>query len=329
MSVNKEEKIAECVEWSKKAAWVVDSHTGGEPTRVVIDGRLELGPGPMSERRDAFRARWDRLRSALVCEPRGSEALVGAYLTEAISPDAIAGVLFFNNVGVLGMCGHGLIGVVETLRYLDRIGPGAHRLDTPVGPVEFELLEDGRVAFENVVCYRKARDIEVTTPTLGAVSGDVAWGGNWFYLVHQHEETLTLSNLARLKTVASELRRAINEAGFPEVDHVELLGAPLGEGANARNFTLCPGGEYDRSPCGTGTSASVACLAAEGKLNEGAHWVLESVLGSAFTARFRWEDKEKGLVRPTIEGRAFVTAESKLVFAREDPLVAGFSVEGA
>ena len=327
MSGNTEEERHENAVWLEKASHVIDSHTGGEPTRVVVDGRLPLGEGELSERLEIFHQEWDRLRSALVCEPRGSEALVGAYLTDAVSKDAIAGVIFFNNVGFLGMCGHGLIGVVETLRFLGRITAGTHRIDTPVGLVEFVLSDDGRVSFENVACFRKARNVGVSTAALGNVVGDVAWGGNWFYLVHQHKESLELSNLNRLKEVAGELRRAINEAGYPEVDHIELLGPPVGEGSHARNFTLCPGGEYDRSPCGTGTSAGIACLAADGKVREGEKWVLESVLGSAFSASFRWEDRAKGWIRPTIEGRAYVTAESKLVYAANDPLIAGFSVE--
>lgn len=302
---------------------VVDSHTAGEPTRVVLDGGPELGGGPLDERLCAFRDRHDRFRRAIVNEPRGSDVLVGALLVEPTDAACAAGVIFFNNVGYLGMCGHGTIGVVATLAHLGRITPGEHRLETPVGIVATTLHDDGRASVTNVPSYRKAKDVSVDVPGAGRVIGDVAWGGNWFFLVEHRGETLDLANVDALVAHSKLVRAAANAGGFPEVDHVELFGPPTLRGANSRNFVLCPGGAYDRSPCGTGTSAKLACLAADGKLAEGDPWVQESIVGSTFEGQFAWLDRAAGTIAPTITGRAFVTAEATLLVDERDPLAWG------
>ncbi len=297
---------------------IVDSHTGGEPTRVVIDGGPDLGGGPLSERRARFARDFDRYRAAVVNEPRGSDVFVGALLVEPEDRTCAAGVVFFNNVGFIGMCGHGTIGVVATLAHLGRIAPGVHRIETPVGVVTTTFERDGEVSVENVESYRAHRGVRVEVPGVGAVEGDVAWGGNWFFLVERHGHALSLDNLDALTTHAWRVRQALNAQGHPDVDHVELF-APSSRGANAQSFVLCPGRAYDRSPCGTGTSAKLACLAADGKLAEGDRWVQESIVGSTFTARYRWSDRARGRIVPTIAGRAFVNAQGTLILDDDDP----------
>ena len=298
---------------------VIDSHTAGEPTRLVMEGGPELGDGPLEERLRRFREQYDHYRRAIVNEPRGSDPVVGALLCRPHRPDCQAGVIFFNNVGYLGMCGHGTIGLVASLAASGGCAPGPIRIDTPVGPVDAHLHEDGQVDVVNVRSFRKARQTGISLAGVGEVRGDVAWGGNWFFLADAHTVPIALGRLEELTGLAARLRRAVNEQGFPEVDHVELFGSASGAGANSRNFVLCPGGAYDRSPCGTGTSAKLACLAADGKLEEGEPWVQESLIGSTFTARYRWHDRGRGEIVPTITGRAYVTAEAVLRLEPGDP----------
>jgi proline racemase len=306
-----------------KRIQVIDSHTGGEPTRLVLEGAPELGTGTVAERATRLRKMHDTFRSAVVCEPRGSDVLVGAVLLQPSDPACTAGVVFFNNVGYLGMCGHGLIGVLASLAHAGRLQPGAHQIETPAGKVSATLNEDFSVSFENVPAHREAAGVTVEIPGLGRIRGDVAYGGNWFYLVADHGLNLTRDNAAQLTEVAWQLRRAINDGGFPSVDHVELFGPAQSPGANSRNFVLCPGKAYDRSPCGTGTSAKLACLAAEGSLEEGGSWTQEGILGSRFIGCYRWLDRDKGTVLPTITGRAHVTAESTLLLDDRDPFCLG------
>jgi 4-hydroxyproline epimerase len=302
---------------------IIDSHTGGEPTRLVLDGGPELGTGPLEERATRFRETFDRYRAAIVNEPRGSDVMVGALLVLPHRADCDHGVIFFNNVGMLGMCGHGTIGLVASLAHLGKILPGVVRLDTPVGAVEAELHANGKVSVANVPSRRTAKDMRVTVPGFGEVRGDVAWGGNWFFLVESHSLKLDLANLDALMDFSWRARQAINAAGFPAVDHIELSAPSPTAGASSRNFVLCPGRAYDRSPCGTGTSAKLACLAADGQLAEGAPWVQESIIGSTFTGRYRWLDRAKGEIAPTITGMARVTAEATLLLDPRDPFCWG------
>lgn len=302
---------------------IIDSHTGGEPTRVIVDGGPDLGVGTVGEQLKVFRDHHDRFRSAVVNEPRGSDVLVGALLMPPADKSCVAGVIFFNNVGFLGMCGHGTIGLVVTLAHLGRIRPGAHRIETPVGVVAATLHADGSVSVANVPSYRKAKAVEIEVPGIGRVVGDVAWGGNWFFLVEKHGQRLELSNVERLTDYTWRIRQAVNAGDFPEVDHIELFGPPAKSAAHSRNFVLCPGRAYDRSPCGTGTSAKLACMAADGKLAEGEEWVQESILGSTFTGRFRWLDQAAGQIAPRVTGTAFITAESSLLLDERDPFCWG------
>ena len=302
---------------------VIDSHTGGEPTRLVLEGGPDLGAGPLDERLARFRQQFDAYRSAIVNEPRGSDPLVGALLVKPHRPDCELGVIFFNNVGYLGMCGHGTLGLIASLAHTGALRPGNVSIDTPVGPVACRLDADGSISVTNVVSFRRAHAHEVEVPGVGKITGDVAWGGNWFYLVSDRSLSITVSNIEPLTDLAWRIRSAVNQQGFPEVDHIELFGPAVRPEAQSRNFVLCPGKAYDRSPCGTGTSAKLACLAADAKLAEGESWVQESVIGSHFTGRYRWHDRARGEITPTITGRAYVTAESSLCLDETDPLCWG------
>jgi len=305
---------------------VIDSHTAGEPTRVVLSGAPALRGDTLAEQRADFARRHDAFRSAVACEPRGSDTMVGALLVEPRTPGCVAGMIFFNNVGMLGMCGHGTIGVVATLAHLGRLAPGRHRLDTPVGPVETELHADGLVTVFNVPSHRHAAGVTLDVPGVGPVRGDVAWGGNWFFLVDATQfdpaPALALANVEALTELTWRIRGALTAQGITgadraEIDHIELF-APSPT-ADARNFVLCPGKAYDRSPCGTGTSAKLACLAADGHLAPGATWVQESVIGSRFEARWTPLEGAPGRILPAISGRAWITAEATLLLASDDP----------
>lgn len=308
---------------------VVDSHTGGEPTRVVISGGPDLGDDTLAIRLERFRNEYDDFRSAVVNEPRGSDAVVGALLCPPLDHSCVTGVIYFNNVGYLGMCGHGTIGVVATLAYLDRIGPGTYRIETPVGVVVAKLDDDGAVEIANVPSYRLAANVSVDVPGFGPVIGDIAWGGNWFFLVKDqqldHDLRLTLDNLEALTDFTwaireSLVREGITGEGGQEIDHVELFGPSELSGVDSKNFVLCPGKAYDRSPCGTGTSAKLACLYADGKLAEGQVWRQESIVGSIFEGTVSVIDNA---IHPHIKGSAFITAESELILDVRDPFCMG------
>jgi 4-hydroxyproline epimerase len=302
---------------------VIDSHTGGEPTRLVLEGGPDLGTGPLAARLTRFREEFDAYRSAIVNEPRGSDPLVGALLVKPHSPDCALGVIFFNNVGYLGMCGHGTIGMIAALEYAGELAPGAIRIDTPVGAVAVNLSVDGRISVDNVVSYRSVRELKLEVPGIGTVVGDIAWGGNWFFLISEHRQSIDLRHVESLTDYSWRVRAAINAQGHPLVDHIELFAPTDLPGAHSRNFVLCPGKAYDRSPCGTGTSAKLACLAADGKLAQGDVWVQESLIGSTFEGRYRWHDRAKGEIVPTITGTAHVTGETVLHLDPEDPFCWG------
>jgi 4-hydroxyproline epimerase len=311
-----------------KKVGIIDSHTAGEPTRLVIEGGPDLGRGSLDQRLRVFRERFDWFRSGVVNEPRGSDVVVGALLCTPSDPDCTAGVIYFNNVSFLGMCGHGTIGLIATLAYLGRIGPGDHRIETPVGVVTAHLHVDGRVTVHNVPSYRFAKAVRIEVPGHGPVTGDIAWGGNWFFLVDDHGRDLRFTEVESLIDLTWRIRQALEQQGVTGpngalIDHIELF-VPGTDGADSRNFVLCPGKAYDRSPCGTGTSAKMACLAADGKLAPGATWVQESVIGSRFEASYALEGTQ---VRPAITGSAFITLEGNLLFDEHDPF--GQGIRGA
>jgi 4-hydroxyproline epimerase len=304
---------------------VIDSHTGGEPTRLIVSGGPDLGIGPLAGRLERFRSRHDSFRSAVVNEPRGSDVMVGALLCQPVDPACAAGVIFFNNVGYLGMCGHGTIGLVATLSFMQRIEPGEHRIETPVGTVSAVLHSGGAVTVNNIASYRLAANVEVEVPPYGKVHGDVAWGGNWFFLVRNHPLELSLQNIEQLTDFTWAIRRALCQQGITgaenqEIDHIELFGPSGLSSVDSKNFVLCPGKAYDRSPCGTGTSAKLACLYADGKIREGQIWKQESIVGSVFEGSVTVRD---GKVYPSIKGFAFVNAEAELVLDPQDPFYMG------
>lgn len=306
---------------------VIDSHTGGEPTRLVITGGPDLGEGDMAERREVFRNKYDHWRAGIVNEPRGSAEIVGALLCKPKNPSNTAGVVFFNNIGYLGMCGHGTIGLVSSLAYLGRITPGHHVIETPVGNVNAILHDSGEVTVNNVASYRFKQGISVNAGEYGTISGDIAWGGNWFFLTADHGQNISAQNIDVLTNCAESIRLALSGAGITgaggqPIDHIELFGIPSPKVADSRNFVLCPGGAYDRSPCGTGTSAKLACLVADKKLGPGQGWRQESITGSIFEGHVRIED---GHIYPSIKGMAFVTGENTLVFDEADPFCFGIS----
>lgn len=304
---------------------VIDSHTGGEPTRVVIGGGPDLGNDSLANRLERFRNDHDDFRRAVVNDPRGSDPLVGALLCAPVDQSCVTGLIFFDRAGYLGMCGHGTIGVVTTLAHLDRIGPGIHRIETPVGVVVAHLDENKTVEVTNVPSYRLAANIAIEVPGIGPVRGDIAWGGNWFFLVNEHSHKLAFDNIDRLLEFTLKIREALALAGITapdghEIDHVELFGASQLPGVNSKNFVLCPSRTYDRSPCGTGTSAKLACLFADGKLKEGDVWKQESIVGSVFEGTIKVVDN---VVHPRIKGSAFITAEADLILDARDPFAMG------
>ncbi len=310
---------------------VIDSHTEGEPTRVIVDGGPPLGRGPLRERLARFAAEFDHVRRFAVNEPRGHDAMVGALLCEPHDASCAAGVIFFDNVGYLGMCGHGTIGLAATLAHMGRLRPGRHRFETPIGIVGVELADDGSATVENVESYRHVRAASVEVAGLGRLSGDVAWGGNWFFLTETAPCDLTRANVGELTRAATAIREALvaedvtGKDGAP-IEHIEMFAPPKSADANSRNFVLCPGGAYDRSPCGTGTSAKLACLHADGKLKPGEVWIQESLIGSRFRATF--ELGPNGGVLPRISGHAFVCAEGRLVQDPADPFRFGLADQG-
>ncbi len=324
-----------------KRIQIVDTHTGGEPTRVVVTSPIELDAPTMCGRRTQFLQRFDDYRRAIACEPRGSDVMVAALLTPPVSPGSVAGVIFFNNVGYLGMCGHGTMGVAVALAHLGRIGPGTHSLDTPVGSVQFEIksTETGTVSVANVPSYRLATRVALQLEQ-GRVHGDIAWGGNWFFICDDPGLPVDLQHLEQLNALARTMRLELTRQGITgadgaEIDHVELVGPPSDRQlADAKNFVLCPGNAYDRSPCGTGTSAKLACLAADGKLLVGEIYRQESIVGSVFAASYQpamtgsqlqaqTTAQEPLAILPTLEGTAFVNAEAVLLLNSDDPFCMG------
>ncbi|MDZ4852258.1 MAG: proline racemase family protein [Pirellulaceae bacterium] len=302
---------------------VVDSHTGGEPTRVVIEGGPDLGAGSVADQLSVFRKCHDDFRRAVVNEPRGSDVLVGALLVTPSDSSCAFGVIFFDNVQCIGMCGHGTIGLVATLQYLGRMDYGEYRIETSVGVVTVELHVDGTVSVTNVAAHRKVKAAAIEITGYGMIVGDVAWGGNWFFLVEQHSHDLLLENVEELTQFAWKIRQSVNAQGFPEVDHIVLLQQVDSNKSLSKNFVLCPGKAYDRSPCGTGTSARLSCLAADGRLAENQSMIQESIVGSKFVGRFRWLDRNAGTILPTITGQAFVTGHAILILDERDPFCYG------
>ncbi|MBE9639949.1 proline racemase family protein [Salipiger mangrovisoli] len=308
---------------------VIDSHTGGEPTRVILDGGPDLGSGPLAERAAKLASEHRAFYRSVSLEPRGQVAMVCALLVEPVDPDCVTGVIYFDAEAVLGMCGHGTIGLAVTLAHMGRIGPGKHRIETPVGVVTVEVIDANTVTVTNVESRRTQAGVSVEVEGLGTVTGDVAYGGNWFFLVDPSPIPVVSSNIRQLTDMTVATRTALKAQGIAgenggEIDHVIFYGPSDSAEVHSRNFVLCPDDAYDRSPCGTGSSARLSCLAASGRLAEGAEIVQESVIGSSY--RLSYAAGPSGGVIPSITGRAYVMAESKLLFDPADPFKHGIEL---
>lgn len=316
---------------------IIDSHTGGESTRIVVGGLPDeialAAHGSMAKRARILSEKFDWIRTSLCNEPRGSEVMVGAVCVEPSDPDCDAGIIFFNNVGLLGMCGHGTMALAVVLNHLGRTQPGLLRVDTPVGGVEATLENDGAtVSIQNVPAFRYAEAVALDVPALGkTVHGDISWGGNWFFMVSDHGIDVDPAHMDELTQAAQAIQARIEESGLmadPDyldgtIDHIELFGPPSDPAlADSRSYVLCPGKQYDRSPCGTGVSAKVASLAASGTLPAGQLHRQESFIGSVFQSS--WVPGSKpGLIVPTITGKAWVNGRLTVLFDPTDPFAAG------
>ena len=305
---------------------VIDSHTAGEPTRLVINGFPELGDLNMASRLEILRTQYDQWRCTTILEPRGNDILVGALLCRPQNPKAAAGVIFFNNEGYLGMCGHGTIGLITSLHFLGQISYGKHLIETPVGDVTAQLHQDGSVSIQNVYSYRYRKAVQINIPDVGVIVGDIAWGGNWFFLVENSPIDIHYRDAKALTELCLKIKQVLASQGIygkdnQEIDHIELFGSH--PNANSQSFVLCPGGAYDRSPCGTGTSAKLACLAADKKLAAGEIWHQASVIGSQFQASYQPSD-ENGII-PTIRGTAYISGQNSLLIDEQDPFRFGIT----
>jgi 4-hydroxyproline epimerase len=305
---------------------VIDSHTAAQPTRVIVDGAPDLGTGSLAERRDRFRSHFDRFRTAVVGEPRGSDTLVGAILCKASDPSCAEGVILFDSAGYLDMSVHGMMGLAVTLDYIGRMGIGEERIETPAGAVTIGLHQNGDVTVRNVPSYRFQKDVSVTVDGTTFV-GDVAWGGSWTFLVSDFREELSVVRADRLTEVARSIRRAlarnrITGSGDEEITDIALFGPAQRRDANSRNFVLRSGKTYRRSPSGTATSAKLACLHEDGKLAEGQTWRQESIIGTVFEGTVKVID---GKTYPTIRSQAHLIAESVLIVDERDPYCWGFA----
>jgi 4-hydroxyproline epimerase len=306
---------------------VVDSHTAGQPTRVIVDGSPDLGEGTLVERRDRFRRDFDRFRSAVVGEPRGYDALVGAILCKPSDPTCTTAAIFFDSFGYHDMSGHGMIGLAVTLEYLGHISRGPVRVETPAGPVTIDLHEAGDISVQNVPSFRHRKGVVVSVDGAGKFGGDIAWGGAWYFLADDHREELNATRLDRLTEVTRSIRRALAREGITgpkgeTIDNVALFGQPHRRDARSKNFVLRAGRTYGRSPSGTAMSAKMACLYTDGLLPEGQNWRQESILGTIFDGSV---SVENGQIIPTIRSTAHVTAESTLIVDERDPYTWGLA----
>lgn len=305
---------------------VIDSHTGGEPTRVILDDGPDLGAGPLSKRAQILATQHKQFYHSVILEPRGQTAMVGALLVEPVDPDCVTGVIYFDSEAVLGMCGHGTIGLAVTLAHLGRIDIGTHKIETPVGVIEVCLTDQNTATVTNVESRRTDHAAQVEVDGLGTITGDVAYGGNWFYIIDPSPIAITVENIRTLTDAAIAIRTATiaqrigGDAGQP-VDHVVFQEPSPEDGIHSRNFVLCPDNAYDRSPCGTASSARLACLAADELLLPDQDIVQKSIIGSPY--RLSYQTGSNGGVIPKITGQAFVMAESTLLFHENDPFKKG------
>ncbi len=332
---------------SARTVIAIDAHAGGEPLRIVTagSGGVPALPGrTLLERRTYLREHHDDLRRFLLWEPRGHADMYGAVLTPPDDPAADYGVIFLTNEGYSTMCGHGIIALtsalIETGTFPVSENEASIVYDTPAGLVRAgAMLVDGRVSavrFRNVPAFRLHKNVEVRT-SVGAVQVDVAFGGAWYAIVPAAVLGVDVEprQAARLAALGMEIKRTVNDAisvVHPEQPHLAglygtIITAPAasrdGEG---RNVTVYADGAIDRSPCGTGTSARLACLAADGALATGDEFIHESIVGSRFTGRIVGETAVGGLagVETEISGRGHLTGLQTFLADPRDELRDGF-----
>lgn len=314
---------------------VIDSHTEGEPTRVILSGGPDLGSGSLAERANILATEHQEFYRSVVSEPYGQEAMVGVMLVEPVNSECVAGVVYFDAASVIGMCGHGTIGVAVTLAHMGKIDIGTHKIETPVGIVEVTLSNQNTVTVKNVDSYRTQKRVSVDVKGIGNVVGDIAYGGNWFFLVDDSPTPVLPNNIRGLTEAGIAIREAIHAQGITGenngiIDHIVLYGPALTQKGHTRNFVLCPDNAYDRSPCGTASSARLACLAADKLLLAGHDIHQESTIGSSYTLSYQntiSPTSPKGSITPAITGQAFITREATLIHNPNDPLKNGIVLE--
>jgi 4-hydroxyproline epimerase len=324
----------------------IDGHTAGNPVRLITEGAPELNGSTMSERRQDFLARFDWVRTGLMFEPRGHDMMSGGFLYPPTTPEADVGILFIETSGCLPMCGHGTIGIVTfgiEQGLIRPRTPGRFIADVPAGQIEVAYVQDGTrvtsVKIRNVPSYLAAEDVKVDVPTLGPLTIDVAYGGNYYAIVepqgaYKGVDALGAARILELSPIVRNLVREKIEPVHPlnptikGVSHVLWADVPKSNGADGRNAVFYGDRAIDRSPCGTGTSARLAHLHAKGKLKVGETFVHESYILSRFTGRIEAETRLGSLnaIIPSIEGSAIATGRNEIWIDDEDKFAHGFQV---
>jgi 4-hydroxyproline epimerase len=325
----------------------IDGHTAGNPVRLVAGGAPLLKGASMSERRQDFLARFDWIRTGLCFEPRGHDMMSGGFLYPPTRPDADVGILFIETSGCLPMCGHGTIGMVTFgLEHglIQPAEPGKLRIEVPAGVIDIAYTQEGdkvtAVRITNVPAYVAARGIQIDVEGIGPLSIDVAYGGNYYAIIEPQGGYAGLDDLgaSRLIDLSLRIREAVREKFEPVhpldstirgVSHILWADKPRGDGADGRNAVFYGEKAIDRSPCGTGTSARLAHLAAAGKLAVGDRFVHESYIGSRFIGRVEAETRlgDQPAIIPSVEGSAIATGFNTIWIDRADPFWEGFQVK--
>jgi 4-hydroxyproline epimerase len=324
----------------------IDGHTAGNPVRLIAGGAPLLRGSSMAERRLDFLDRFDWIRTSLCFEPRGHDMMSGGFLYPPTQDDTDIGILFIETSGCLPMCGHGTIGMItfglEQGLIRPRV-PGQLSVEVPAGRIEISYTTDGdkvtAVKIRNVASYLAVRDVDIDIPGFGSLRVDVSYGGNFYAIIEPQGAYKSLDDLgaARILELSPRIREALrakvtpvhpDDPNIKGVSHVLWADKPKSAGADGRNAVFYGDKAIDRSPCGTGTSARLAHLAAKGVLRVGGSFVHESYIGSRFTgiveAATNVGDFEA--IIPSIEGSAIATGINTIWVDRADPFWAGFSV---
>lgn len=335
-----------CFSMSVKRFFCIDAHTCGNPVRLVAGGVPVLEGNNMAEKREHFLREYDWIRKGLMFEPRGHDMMSGSILYPPSDPDNDTGILFIETSGCLPMCGHGTIGTVTIMIEEGLVvprTPGQVRLEVPAGLVVAEYRQDGQkvesVKIKNVASFLEAQDLRVSCDDLGALTYDVAYGGNFYAIIDPQENFTGIQDYRAEQLIgwSREIRRRINEEHsfvHPEdsringLSHIMWTGDTLDSGSTARNAVFYGDKAIDRSPCGTGTSARMAQWSAKGKLEKGDEFIHESYIGSRFTGRVEKSTAVGGrdAIIPSIEGWARITGYNNITIDDDDPYAYGFQV---